>query len=105
MYPGFGSSIMVINGAYECGMNPINPNGSRNRQLYYRRFAADFSVDISQEKLDCQDMLPFDGEGSANPGLYWAPESGCNLVTWQTAYSALVEGDYKRCLKAASAIP
>ena len=30
--------------------------------------------------------------------LYWAPESGCTLVKWQTAYSALVEGDYNACM-------
>ena len=47
--------------------------------------------------IDCRDMKSFDGSGSSNPALYWAPESGCKLATWQTAYSALIEGNYARC--------
>jgi hypothetical protein len=42
---------MIINGALECGPSPANPDGSSNRQKYYRRFAAAFGVDISGEKL------------------------------------------------------
>ena len=37
-------------------------------------------------------------QGSANPAIYWAPEKGCRLVRWQTAYSALVEGDHHLCV-------
>jgi hypothetical protein len=37
-------------------------------------------------------------KGSANPAIYWAPEQGCHLVGWQTAYSALVEGDHDLCM-------
>jgi hypothetical protein len=47
--------------------------------------------------LDCANMAAFDGSGSANPAIYWAPESGCTLATWQSAYSALVEGEYTKC--------
>ena len=36
-------------------------------------------------------------QGSANPAIYWAPELGCRLVQWQTAYSALLEGDHALC--------
>lgn len=94
---GFGTTTMIINGALECGPSPSNPTASYNRQNYYRKFAADFGVDISGEKLDCLDMGAFDDGGSANPAIYWAPEGGCSLATWQTAYSALVEGEYTRC--------
>lgn len=96
--PGFGSTTMVINGAYECGPSPINPNGSLNRQTYYKQFARDFNVDISGEKLDCWDMESFDSLGTSNPSIYWAPEAGCKLANWQTAFSALIQGDYQRCL-------
>ena len=42
---------MIINGALECGPSPANPTASYNRQNYYRKFAADFAVDIAGEKL------------------------------------------------------
>lgn len=90
---------MVINGAMECGPSPPNMNGSRNRQNYYRQYTNYFSVATSGEKLDCADMSPFSSSGSANIGLYWSPDQGCLLVTWQTAFSALVEGDYAKCLQ------
>ena len=89
---------MVINGAMECGPSPPNTNGSPNRQRWYREYAAMFDLDITGEKLGCEDMAAFSAAGAANPALYWAPESGCSLVTWQTALSALVEGNYRRCL-------
>ena len=44
-------------------------------------------------------MAAFSPGGAANPALYWSSEAGtCALVTWQTAHSALVEGNYQRCL-------
>lgn len=95
--PGLGASIMAINGAIECGYSPANQNASPNRQKYYKKFAAFFKVDITGEKLDCKDMKSFSAAGSANPAIYWAPEQGCRLVRWQTAYSALLEGDFGRC--------
>merc|ERR1712242_358093 len=43
-------------------------------------------------------MAQFSSAGSAGQmALYWAPESSCSLVTWQTAYSALIEGDHAKC--------
>ena len=89
---------MVINGAMECGPSPPNTNASPIRQRWYKEYAAMFALDISEEKLGCEDMATFSAAGAANPALYWAPESSCSLVTWQTALSALVEGNYQRCL-------
>ena len=98
LQPGFGATTMIINGALECGAGPSNPTGASNRANYYRDFAARMGVDISGEKLTCSDSQPFPDTGSAGSlALYWAPESGCSLVKWQTAYSALVEGDYSAC--------
>jgi len=96
--PGFGATTMIINGALECGAAPSNPTASSNRQASYKNYAAIFNLDISGEKLDCVDMQQFDRTGSASVAMYWAPESGCKLVTWQTAYSALIEGNHARCL-------
>jgi len=95
--PGFGATIMVINGAQECGGSPPNRNGAANRIKWYKKYAAMFNIDISGEKLDCADMQAFNEQGSANPKLYWGPSSGCQIVKWQTAYSTLVQGDYQRC--------
>ena len=55
-FEGFGVSIMVINGQYECGMYPTNPSASGNRQSAYKLFTSKFGVDISGEKFDCYVM-------------------------------------------------
>ena len=73
---------MIINGAQECGGSPPNGNGARNRADYYKKYAAQFNVNISGEKLDCGDMAAFDEQGSSNPSLYWAAESGCTICKW-----------------------
>ena len=90
------------------------------------RFAKELGISIAGEKLDCRDMKSFSAQvkatnkifylqfrvrdilsveifisysqGSANPAIYWAPEQGCRLVGWQTAFSALVEGDHHLCM-------
>lgn len=100
--PGLGATTMAINGAIECGPSPGNSNASPNRQKYYKKFAKYFKVNISGEKLDCRSMSQFSARGSANPYVYWAPEQGCRLVRWQTAFSALVEGQHEKCLSSVS---
>merc|ERR1719234_220553 len=96
--PGFGATTMIINGALECGPSPTNPTGASNRANYYTDFAGRLGVDIAGEKLTCSDSSAFSDAGSAGSlALFWAPENGCSLVKWQTAYSALVEGDYAAC--------
>ena len=94
---GFGTTTLIINGEEECGPSPPNSDGSPNRQNHYRLYADIFKVDIRGEKLDCVDMKAFDSSGSFNPAIYWAPETACTLVNWQTAYSALTEGNYGKC--------
>lgn len=98
--PGFGATTMIINGALECGPSPANTHGSNNRQHHYRLYAEMFGLDITGEKLDCADMSQFSSAGSANLALYWEPGQACSLVTWQTAFSALVDDNYQRCLEA-----
>ena len=94
--PGFGATIMIINGALECGTSPSNTNGANNRARYYKDYARMLGVDVTGENLLCPNMKSFSGSGSAGKvALYWGRD--CSLVTWQTAYSALVEGDYDRC--------
>jgi len=100
--PGFGASIMAINGAYECGS--ASNAQSLNRQKHYKRYCKIFGVNNTGEKLDCASMGKFSAGGSANPAIYWAPEQGCKLVRWQTAFSALVEGEHPKCKNAMSHI-
>merc|ERR1712233_146834 len=92
--PGFGVTTMIINGAIECGKWSAQ---AKNRADFYGKFANQLGVNIAGEKLNCNDMRPFGEGSSANQALYWGPSANCQLVTWQTAYSALVEGDYNRC--------
>ena len=95
LVPGFGVTTMIINGALECSSWTQQ---AQNRATYYTDYAAKLGVDITGEKLTCSDMAQFSASGSAGQmALYWAPESSCSLVTWQTAYSALIEGDHAKC--------
>ena len=93
--PGFGATINVINGGYECGA-PGNRQ-SENRQKYYRKYCRTFGLDCSTERTDCAHMGKFSAGGSANPAIYWEPSQDCRLVRWQTAFSGLVEGQYRQC--------
>ena len=103
---------MVINGLQECGASPSNADAASNRKQSYIQYAAEFNVDITNEKLDCASMpLPgFNMQGSAGDAvqIYWSTnycaagtvgtdECTCLLVGFQTEYSALVEGNYARC--------
>ena len=97
--PGLGASIMILNGGLECGPSPANANGANNRVKYYKEFAAKLGVDIAGEKLDCRDMRQFSSSGSSGGlELYWSKAAGCKLSKWQGPYSALVEGDYAKCM-------
>ena len=42
--PGFGATIMIINGGIECGHGTEKPQAI-NRQNYYKKFAEYFKVD------------------------------------------------------------
>jgi len=98
LQPEFGATTMIMNGAIECGTAPPNPTAAANRARYYEDYAGKLGVNIAGENLLCSSLEPFSRNGSAGKAaLFWGPAIGCGLVTWQTAYSALVEGDYARC--------
>ena len=95
LVPGFGVTTMIINGGIECG--GFNQN-AQNRANYYTDFAQRMGVDITGEKLLCNDMNQFSDQGSIGQmALYWSPNNNCELAIWQTAYSSLIEGDYNKC--------
>merc|ERR1719391_228503 len=99
--PGFGATIMIINGALECGPSPSNAKGASERVKFYKDFAGKLEVNITGETLTCVTCVTgdaFSAAGSAGAvALFWDPKSDCSLVKWQTAFSALVEGDFNAC--------
>jgi len=100
--PGFGATIMIINGGIECGHGSEKPQ-ALHRQAYYRKFAEYFKVDISNEELSCAHMKPFDKAGAGSLYIYWdrewIKEYECQLVKYQTPFNALKPGDYVKCVE------
>ena len=113
--PGFGATIMIINGGIECGHGYEKPQAT-NRQKYYKEFAKYlkvglirlkrlqcFQVNIEGEELSCAHMKSFNKEGAGSLYIYWdrewTKEYECQLVKYQTPFNALKPGDYVRCVE------
>lgn len=112
---GFGTTINVINGGIECGEHNRYKGQPVNRIRYWEGLAAHYQIPIeADEKNTCWQQTPF---GSLNLNgatdvlytnwdgnwKYYADRPGgysfeCELVGYQTAYSALVPGDYEKCV-------
>ncbi|RZK87511.1 MAG: hypothetical protein EOO98_13940 [Pedobacter sp.] len=108
--PGFGATINVINGGLECNSGSEKPQAV-NRIAYYKQFTNYLNVPIgANEKLGCASMGPFTTAGAGAMLIYWDqdwshnaanPGGGafaCKQVGYQTAYNALVTGDYQKCV-------
>ncbi len=108
---GFGATINIINGGIECNSGVDKPQ-ALNRIAYYQQFSNYLNSPIpASEKLGCTDMAPFSTSGAGALLIYWDqdwsynannPGGGtfaCKGVGYQTAYSALVEGDYQKCVQ------
>merc|ERR1740128_83839 len=100
--PGFGSTIMIINGGIECGHGYEKPQAT-NRQNYYKNLAKYFKIDISNEELSCAHMKQFSKGGAGSLFIYWdrewIKEYECKLVSYQTPFNALKRGDYTKCVE------
>ncbi len=98
----FASTIMIINA--ECGQG-TEKLAAQNRIDYYKQFAADLGWDYSKEQLSCANMKPFTAASSASFNIYWemnwntGGENQCQLVSYQTPYSALTPGNYVKCVE------
>ncbi|KLN62823.1 chitinase [Vibrio sp. VPAP30] len=112
---GFGTTINIINGGIECGEQNKNKGQPVNRIRYWEGLSAHYQIPIeSDEKNTCWQQTPY---GSLNLNgatdvlytnwdgnwKYYADRPGgysfeCELVGFQTAYSALVPGDYEKCV-------
>lgn len=108
--PGFGVTTQIINGGVECG-GSVEVQQSVNRISYYRNFANYLGVPIAtNEVLGCKGMKQFDATGAGALNIYWEQDWGyvaanpegksyaCQLVGYQTPYSAFKSGDYSRCV-------
>ncbi|AWF82555.1 hypothetical protein BTJ40_18050 [Microbulbifer sp. A4B17] len=108
---GFGVTTNIINGAIECSSGTEDYR-SQYRIEYYQSTAEYFGVEIPEdEELGCANMGQFQTGGAASLDIYWDKDWGwsadtpnnesyaCQLVNYQTAYSALNEGDYAKCVE------
>jgi len=107
---GFGVTTQIINGGVECG-GSVEIAQSLNRISYYQSFAQHLGVAIGvDEQLGCAGMKQFDNAGSGALPIYWEKDwswtedthSGdslaCQLVNYQTPFTAFTSGDYVRCV-------
>ncbi|MEW6989779.1 chitinase [Colwelliaceae bacterium 6441] len=112
---GFGTTINIINGGIECGEQNRYKGQPVNRISYWEGLSDHYQIiRASDETNTCWQQTPF---GSLNLNnaedvlytnwegdwQYYADRPGgysfeCNLVGYQTAYSALVPGDYEKCV-------
>ncbi|MDK9354912.1 glycoside hydrolase family 19 protein [Lelliottia sp. V106_10] len=111
LVPGFGVTIQIINGGVECG-GPTEIAQGENRISYYKSEADYLKVPVAaDEVLGCKNMKQFDEGGSGALPQYWEQDWGwdsttptgqtysCQLVGYQTPFSAFKEGDYQRCVQ------
>ncbi|MEN9866303.1 MAG: hypothetical protein RL748_1893, partial [Pseudomonadota bacterium] len=98
----FATTIMIINA--ECGSGS-EAKAAQNRIDYFKQFAADLAWDYSKEQLSCATMQRFGPSSSAAYNIYWEKDwrNGgdykCQLVSYQTPYSALQAGNYVKCVQ------
>jgi len=102
LLPGFGLTTNIINGGIECGKGKETQQ-SKNRIKYYLKFADYLKVPVgSSGLLGCSKMGKFGASGSGAVALYWeqnwAKKFECKLVSYVTQYSALLQGDYTKCV-------
>ncbi len=112
LIPGFGVTTQIINGGVECG-GSVEVAQSLNRISYYKEFANYLGVNTPvDEILGCKGMKQFDADGAGALSIYWEKDWGwssetpsgdtysCQLVGYQTPYSAFKQGDFSKCVKA-----
>ena len=111
LVPGFGVTTQIINGGVECG-GPTEIAQSQNRIKYYKEFANYLKVPVpADEVLGCANMKQFDEGGAGALKIYWEQDWGwsadtpdgktysCQLVGYQTPFSAFKGGDYTKCVQ------
>lgn len=110
LLPGFGVTTQIINGGVECG-GSVEVQQSLNRIHYYQNFTDYLNVPVpNDEVLGCKGMQQFGADGSGALLIYWerdwnwsaeTPDGqsyACQLVGYQTPFSAFKTGDYVKCV-------
>jgi len=98
----FATTIMIINA--ECGTG-TEKAAAQNRIDYYKEFARDLGWNVAGEQLSCASMGRFGPTSSAAYPIYWEKnwngggDYQCQLVSYQTPYSALMPGNYVKCVE------
>ncbi|UUZ56898.1 hypothetical protein LP419_19245 [Massilia sp. H-1] len=93
---------MIINA--ECG-GGTERQAAQNRIDYYKQFAAGLGWDVGSEQLSCATMQRFGPGSSAAYNIYWEKnwndggQYQCQLVNYQTPYSALIPDNYVKCVQ------
>lgn len=112
---GFGTTINIINGGIECGEQNKDKGQPVNRIRYWEGLSDYYQIPIlADEQNTCWQQKPYGGlnlSGATDvlytnwdgDWTYHADRPGgvsfeCKLVGYQTAYSALVKGDYEKCV-------
>jgi chitodextrinase len=112
---GFGTTINIINGGIECGTQNKDKGQPVNRISYWVGLSDHYQIiRQSDEENTCWQQTPFGSLNLSNAEdvlytnwegdwQYYADRPGgfsfeCKLVGYQTAYSALVTGDYQKCV-------
>lgn len=111
---GFGTTINVINGGVECGEHNKTKGQPVNRISYWRGLRDHYQIPVEADEVDtCWQQTPYSGVQlqpgealftnweavwSSNPNHPGGHPMECQLVGYQTAYSALVPGDYEKCV-------
>ena len=114
MKPGFGVTTNIINGGLECRTGAGNPEDvrSQNRISYYKSFSEYLDIPVPADELvNCGAMQDFSEGGAGAIKISWEKDwsydpskpnndsYACSLVTYQTGYNAVIEGDYTNCVK------
>jgi chitodextrinase len=112
---GFGTTINVINGGIECGEQNKDKGQPVNRIRYWEGLAAHYNIPVElDEENTCWQQMPYgslnlngatdvlytnwDGNWKHHADRPGGASFECELVGFQTAYSALVPGDYEKCV-------
>lgn len=111
LVPGFGATTNIINGGVECG-GSTEIAQSLNRIRYYKEFSNYLGSIIEEDEvLGCANMKQFSSDGAGALPIYWEEDWNwssetsdgrsykCQLVNYQTPYSAFKDGDYVTCVE------
>ena len=98
----FGTTILVLGGGLECGPSHIMAASARG--ALYSAFAKGYlGVDITGENLACSTSTHFpENSSAATKATFWdfVGPGLCKLTNVPSAFSALVEGEFRACLGA-----